>query len=119
MDSRVRSRIDANDVLQETFIDVKARYRSFIDAPAVSLFVWFRQLTLQVLIEFQRRHFRQKRTVQKEVRLNVPQVDPPFPPTRFLPPSTFLSLEDSFFISSIAKLHIAANHFGGNTFHQS
>lgn len=75
MDSRVRSRIDANDVLQETFIDVKARYRSFIESPGVSLFVWFRQLTLQVLIEFQRRHFRQKRTVQKEVRLNVPQVD--------------------------------------------
>lgn len=75
MDPRIRARVDAHDVIQETFLDVKSRYRSFIEEPAVSLFVWFRQLTLQVLIEFQRRHFRQKRNVQKEVRLNLPNVD--------------------------------------------
>lgn len=75
LDPRIRARVDAHDVIQETFLDVKSRYRTFIEEPAVSLFVWFRQLTLQVLIEFQRRHFRQKRNVQKEVRLNLPNVD--------------------------------------------
>lgn len=75
MDTRVRSRVDANDILQETFLDIKARYREFISDPPVSLFVWFRQITLQVLIEFQRRHFRQKRSVQKEVRINIPAAD--------------------------------------------
>lgn len=75
MDPRIRARVDANDVLQETFIDVKSRYREFIEEPAVSLFVWMRQLTLQVLIEFQRRHFRQKRNVQKEVRISLQNPD--------------------------------------------
>ena len=74
MDARIRSRVDANDILQETFLNVKQRYRNFIEEPGVSLFVWIRQLTLQVLIEFQRRHFRQKRDVQKEVRIS-PTVD--------------------------------------------
>lgn len=75
MDSRIRARVDANDVLQEAFLDVKNRYAEFVKSPTVSLFVWFRQLTLQVLIEFQRRHFRQKRTVQKEIRIHAANVD--------------------------------------------
>ena len=75
MDTRIQTRVDTNDVLQETFLVVKSRYPGFIEKPAVSLFVWFRQLTLQVLIEFQRRHFRKKRTVEKEVRLNIPAGD--------------------------------------------
>ena len=75
MDSRIRSRVDAQDVLQEVFLNAKSRYRSFIEKPAVSLFVWLRQLTLQVLIEFQRAHFRKKRTVQKEIPINLPAVD--------------------------------------------
>lgn len=75
MDPRIRPRVDSNDVLQEAFLDIKSRYREFVRAPGVSLFVWFRQVTLQVLIEFQRRHFRQKRDVQKEIRLNLPAID--------------------------------------------
>ena len=58
MDSRIRSRADADDVLQEAFLIVKDRFTEFVEAPGVSLFIWLRQHTLQVLIEFQRRHFR-------------------------------------------------------------
>lgn len=67
MDPRIRSRIDAHDVLQESFLEIKNRYRDFIVNPGVSLFVWIRKITYQVLIDSQRRHFRQKRGVQNEV----------------------------------------------------
>ncbi|MDB4793989.1 sigma-70 family RNA polymerase sigma factor [Pirellulaceae bacterium] len=72
MDSRIRSRADADDVLQEAFLIVKDRFTEFVEAPGVSLFIWLRQHTLQVLIEFQRRHFRKKRTVEREERLQLP-----------------------------------------------
>lgn len=67
MDPRIRSRIDAHDVLQESFLEIKNRYRDFIVNPGVSLFVWIRKITYQVLIDSQRRHFRQKRGVQNEI----------------------------------------------------
>lgn len=76
MDPRIRARVDPTDVIQEAFLDVKARYREFIQAPQVSLFVWLRKLTLQVLVDFQRRHFRQKRSVQKEIPLGAPPDGP-------------------------------------------
>lgn len=72
MDSRIRSRADADDVLQDTFLVVKDRFTEFVEAPGVSLFIWLRQHTLQVLIEFQRLHFRKKRTVEREERLQLP-----------------------------------------------
>lgn len=69
IDQRIRSRIDAHDVLQESFLEIKNRYREFIVNPGVSFFVWIRKITYQVLIDSQRRHFRQKRGVQNEVQL--------------------------------------------------
>ena len=69
IDQRIRSRIDAHDILQESFLEIKNRYREFIVNPGVSFFVWIRKITYQVLIDSQRRHFRQKRGVQNEVQL--------------------------------------------------
>ena len=53
IDQRIRSRIDANDVLQESFLEIKNRYREFIVNPGVSFFVWIRKITYQVLIDSQ------------------------------------------------------------------
>lgn len=70
LDPRLRSRVDPADVLQEAYIEIARRYRDFLDDAKVSFYVWARQITLQVLIDTQRRHFGQKRTPQQEVKFN-------------------------------------------------
>ena len=56
MNRRVQSRVDAGDVVQETFIEATRR-RSELTAPMnVSLFVWLRYLAMQKLCETHRRH---------------------------------------------------------------
>ena len=70
LDPRLRSRVDPADVLQESYIEIARRYRDFLDDAKVSFYVWARQITLQILIDIQRRHFGQKRTPQQEVKFN-------------------------------------------------
>ncbi|WP_010585704.1 sigma-70 family RNA polymerase sigma factor [Schlesneria paludicola] len=69
LDHRLSSRVDPSDVLQEAYIEIARRYREYLNAPNVSFYVWVRQLTLQALIDIQRRHFGLKRTPQQEVNL--------------------------------------------------
>jgi RNA polymerase sigma-70 factor (ECF subfamily) len=69
LDHRLRSRIDAADVLQEAFIEISRRHAEFSKDPKVCFYVWARQLTLQVLIDLRRRHFGQKRSPYHEVKL--------------------------------------------------
>ena len=69
LDQRLRSRVDSGDILQEAYIEIARRYRDYLTAPEVSFYVWARQITLQTLIDVQRRHFGQKRSPQQEVRL--------------------------------------------------
>lgn len=70
LDPRLRSRVDPGDVLQEAYIEIARRYRDFLEDAKVSFYVWARQITLQVLIDTQRRHFGQKRTPQQEVKFH-------------------------------------------------
>lgn len=65
---RVRGRIDAADILQEAYLEVAGRLQSFLDSADVSFFVWLRQQTLQTLVDVHRRHFRQQRDVNREIR---------------------------------------------------
>lgn len=71
MDRRMRGRIDAADILQEVWLEVAGRLQSFLDAADVSFFVWLRQQTLQTLVDVHRRHFRQKRDVNREIRFSA------------------------------------------------
>lgn len=75
LDHRLRRRIDPADVLQEAFIEIARRYPEYVQNPQVCFYVWARQLTLQVLIDLQRRHFGQKRSPEQEVKLGNPHVD--------------------------------------------
>ncbi len=68
LDPRIRSRIDAVDVLQEAYLETSDRLQSFLESTDVSFFVWLRQQTLQTLVDVQRRQFRQKRDVNREIR---------------------------------------------------
>ncbi|MCC6510358.1 MAG: sigma-70 family RNA polymerase sigma factor [Pirellulaceae bacterium] len=67
LDDRVRGRVDPADVLQEAYIELARRLPQYLAAPNVSTYVWMRQLTYQVLIGVQRRHFGQKRDPRFEV----------------------------------------------------
>lgn len=67
LDDRLQRRVDAADVLQETFLELTKRLPEYLANPAVSLFVWMRQKAIQTLIDLHREHFRDKRNVSKEL----------------------------------------------------
>jgi RNA polymerase sigma-70 factor (ECF subfamily) len=69
LDPLLRGRVEAADVLQEAYIEIARRVGDYTSDPAVSFFVWVRQLTYQTLIGIHRRHFREKRDPNLEVRL--------------------------------------------------
>lgn len=68
LDPRLQSRVDPDDVLQEAFIEMTRRWDAYRIERPVTFYIWARQITLQTLIDIQRRHFGQKRTPQREKR---------------------------------------------------
>lgn len=56
LDPRLRGRIDADDVLQEAYVDAARRLDAFRAAQPMSGFVWLRLIVGQTLIDFHRRH---------------------------------------------------------------
>jgi RNA polymerase sigma-70 factor (ECF subfamily) len=56
LDRRLRGRIDAADVLQETYLEVAQRARDYLAQPSMSPFLWLRFLTGQKLLELHRHH---------------------------------------------------------------
>lgn len=75
LDGRLRGRVDSTDVLQEAYLVISRRIDDYVARPDVSLYVWMRQLTLQTLIDVQRRHFGQKRSPNQEVAIGLGQRD--------------------------------------------
>ncbi len=70
LDTRLRSRVSASDVLQEAYIDALKRLPHFQADPAVPFFVWLRTVTIQRLIDVHRKHLgAQARDAAKEVGL--------------------------------------------------
>lgn len=70
LDPRIRNRIDPGDILQDSFMEAQRRLSDFNSNLATSLYVWVRQLTIQILIDVHRANFRQKRNVGQEIRLD-------------------------------------------------
>ncbi len=72
LDRRLYGRIDAADVLQESYIEISRRVHEFLDNATVSFFVWARQITWQNVLMTHRRHLgAQKRDAAQEVSLNA------------------------------------------------
>ena len=70
MDSRLRGRIDASDVVQEAYVEATARFEEYKRDAKMPFFLWLRFLTLQKLFELHRRHLNVKaRDVSREVAL--------------------------------------------------
>ena len=75
LDSKIRSRVDAADVIQEAFIEVTARFQDYLaqreDWP---FFVWLRYITLQKLAQVHRRHLNVKaRNASRDVSIFASQ----------------------------------------------
>jgi RNA polymerase sigma-70 factor (ECF subfamily) len=70
LDPRVLSKVDCEDVLQDAFVEATRRLPEYLDRPAVPVFVWLRQLTLQTVVDTHRRYLGAKmRCVSQEVPL--------------------------------------------------
>lgn len=73
MDTRLALRVDPADVLQETFLEVSARWPDYLASPDMPPFIWLRFLASQRLITLYRRHVgAQKRDVRRQVPLRAP-----------------------------------------------
>lgn len=70
MDRRVRARVDASDVIQDTFAEASRRLDDYMKNPSVTFFVWLRYLAAQQL-QMQHRHHLgvQARDARREVAL--------------------------------------------------
>jgi len=66
LDPRLQTRIDADDVVQDTYVEARQRIQHFSRFTGSS-FVWFALLVKQTLIDLQRFHFAaEKRDIGKE-----------------------------------------------------
>lgn len=70
MDARLSSRLDASDVLQETFLDARRRLPDYLQDPRVPAYVWLRGLAYERLLRLHRHHLRARcRDVTRQVHL--------------------------------------------------
>lgn len=68
LDARLLSKVDCDDILQESYVTAARRIGDYLAQPTVPVFVWLRQITIQVLIDTHRRFFQaQMRDVRQEV----------------------------------------------------
>lgn len=70
MDRRLSRRVDASDVVQQSFIEARARLSHYEKQSSMPFSLWIRQITMQTLIDIHRRHFGvQKRDIRQEVSM--------------------------------------------------
>lgn len=70
MDWRLRGRVDADDILQETYLDAARRLSEYAANPGVSFYLWLRGLAGIKMIDAMRHHLgTRKRDAGLEVRL--------------------------------------------------
>lgn len=71
MDPRLHGRVDADDILQESWMSAVQRIDHFLADASRSIFVWFRLITSQTMIDVHRRHLgTQKRNAAMEFSIN-------------------------------------------------
>ncbi len=66
LDSRLSSRVDSSDVVQEVYIRASRGLETFLKEPKVHPYVWLRLICKQIVAETHERHFRAKRSPIRE-----------------------------------------------------
>ncbi len=66
LDSRLSSRVDSSDVVQEVYIRASRGLETFLKSPNVHPHVWLRLICKQIVAETHERHFRAKRSPARE-----------------------------------------------------
>jgi RNA polymerase sigma-70 factor (ECF subfamily) len=67
MNQRLQSRLDASDVIQDTFIEAARALDKYLENPKISVFLWLRKLAGEKLIQAHRKHLgAQKRSAERE-----------------------------------------------------
>jgi len=70
MDPRLRSRVDASDIVQEAHVVAVQRFQDYLERKPVSFRVWLRQIVQDRLLMAYRKHvLAERRTVQREMSL--------------------------------------------------
>ena len=70
LDTRLRGRVDPDDILQEAYLDAIKRVTHFAAEPEMSVFLWFRMIVGQTLIDVHRRHLEaQRRDAGRDVSI--------------------------------------------------
>jgi RNA polymerase sigma-70 factor (ECF subfamily) len=71
LDQRLCGRVDADDVLQEAYLNAAQRIEHYLNNKTMSFFVWLRQIVLQTMIDLHRQHLgAQMRDAAREVSLH-------------------------------------------------
>ena len=71
LDQRLCGRVDADDVLQEAYLNAAQRINHYLNNTSMSFFVWLRQIVLQTMIDLHRQHLgAQMRDAAREVSLH-------------------------------------------------
>ncbi|MDF1844727.1 MAG: sigma-70 family RNA polymerase sigma factor [Rubripirellula sp.] len=71
MDSRLRRREDASDILQQVYIYAHQQIDKYVYEPKMPFFLWLRKLTKQRMIDSHRRHLNaEKRSIKQERTIN-------------------------------------------------
>lgn len=70
LDQRLQGRIDAEDVVQEAWLEASTHLAEYLEQPTMPFFLWLRGITGNVLLTVHRRHLgTQKRNAGQEVAL--------------------------------------------------
>ncbi len=70
MDSRLRGRLDPDDIVQDAFIEATQRFQDFVDNQEMPFFLWLRFITIQKLMQMHRRHLGAKsRDAEREISI--------------------------------------------------
>jgi RNA polymerase sigma-70 factor (ECF subfamily) len=70
MNAKLQSRIDASDVIQDTFVEASRALNAYLEDPQLPVFIWLRHLAGEKLIQAHRIHLgAQKRNAGREQRI--------------------------------------------------
>lgn len=66
LDRRLHARVDASDIVQETFVRASRNLETYLAAPGMHPVVWLRLIGKHILAETHRRNFRERRSPARE-----------------------------------------------------